>query len=64
MRFEFATAARIVFGAGAVREVVSAAAGMGRRALLVTGASPLRVAPLVAGFDTVPFAVAGEPPWS
>jgi alcohol dehydrogenase class IV len=61
MRFEFATAARIVFGAGAVREVVPAAAGMGRRALLVTGASPGRVAPLVAGFDTVPFAVAGEP---
>src|SRR5579864_6468004 len=61
MRFEFATAARIVFGAGAVREVVAAAAGMGRRALLVTGSSPGRVAPLVAGFDAVPFAVAGEP---
>ncbi len=34
---------------------------MGRRALLVTGASAERVAPLVAGFDTVPFTVTGEP---
>lgn len=37
--FEFATAARIVFGAGSVREVAPAAKSMGRRALLVTGAS-------------------------
>jgi alcohol dehydrogenase class IV len=36
MRFEFATAARIVFGAGTVREVPAAAREMGRRALLVT----------------------------
>ena len=39
MRFEFATAARIVFGPGTVREVPAAAAGMGRRALLVMRAS-------------------------
>jgi len=39
MRFEFATAARIVFGAGTVREVPGAAAKMGRRALVVTRAS-------------------------
>lgn len=39
MRFEFATAARIVFGAGTVREVPGAAAEMGRRALVVTRAS-------------------------
>ena len=42
MPFEFATAARIVFGEGAVREVAPAAAAMGRRALVVTGANPHR----------------------
>jgi alcohol dehydrogenase class IV len=39
VRFEFATAARIVFGPGTVREVPAAAAEMGRRALVVTRAS-------------------------
>ncbi|MGB8647548.1 MAG: hypothetical protein WCF84_20105 [Anaerolineae bacterium] len=33
MRFEFATATRILFGAGVVREVPSAAAALGQRAL-------------------------------
>ena len=61
MRFEFATATRIVFGAGTVRELTAAARQMGRRALLVTGASAERAMPLVAGLDTVPFAVNGEP---
>lgn len=35
MRFEFATAARIVFGRGTVREVPAAAAEMGRRPFVV-----------------------------
>ena len=66
MRFEFATAARIVFGAGSVREVAPAAAGLGRRALVVTGAATDRAASLVAdlvaaGVACLPFAVAGEP---
>lgn len=66
MRFEFATAAHIVFGEGAVREVPAAAAAMGRCALVVTGASPERAAPLVAGLEGVgvaswPFPVDGEP---
>ena len=66
MRFEFATAARIIFGEGAVREVAPAAAAMGRRALLVAGATPGRtafLAPLLeaAGVSSVPFAVPGEP---
>jgi len=61
MRFEFATATRIIFGPGTVRELADAAAGLGRRALLVTGASAERAAPLGAGLDTVPFAVRGEP---
>jgi alcohol dehydrogenase class IV len=66
MRFEFATAARILFGEGVVREVAPAAAAMGRRALLVTGASRERAAPLAAlleaaGAACVPFTVPGEP---
>jgi alcohol dehydrogenase class IV len=49
MRFEFATAARIVFGAGTVREVAPAAKEMGRRALLVTGCPLECAATLIAG---------------
>ena len=37
MRFEFATATRILFGPGVVREVAPAAKEMGRRALLAIG---------------------------
>jgi len=48
MRFEFATAMRIVFGPGAVREVAPAAKTLGRRALVVTGRSTERAAGLVA----------------
>ena len=64
--FEFATAARILFGEGTVRQVPAAAASFGRRALLVTGASPDRALPLqnaldAAGVSTVPFPVPGEP---
>jgi alcohol dehydrogenase class IV len=66
MRFEFATASRIVFGAGSVREVAPAARAMGRRALLVTGRSTDRAAPLVrqlqeAGVESFFFPIAGEP---
>jgi alcohol dehydrogenase class IV len=58
MRFEFATAARIVFGTGTVREVPAAAAEMGRRALLVTRAS----ADLsCTGLTGEPFPIHGEP---
>jgi len=64
--FEFATATRILFGIGAAKEVARAASQMGRRALVVTGASTERAAPLVAalnaaGVSSLPFAVAGEP---
>jgi alcohol dehydrogenase class IV len=66
MPFEFSTAARILFGEGKVREVPAAAAAMGRRALVVTGASPELASPLVAGLEAagvacLPFPVAGEP---
>ncbi len=66
MRFEFATATRIVFGAGTLREIAPAAREMGARALLVTGRSLERAAPLVAaltkaGVECAPFPIAGEP---
>jgi alcohol dehydrogenase class IV len=66
MRFEFATAQRIVFGEGSVRDVPAAARNFGSRAILVTGASPERAAGLRASLESagvacVPFAVAGEP---
>jgi alcohol dehydrogenase class IV len=66
MPFEFASAGRIVFGEGAVREVPPAAAAMGRRALVITGSRGERAATLTAaleaaGVSCVPFAVLGEP---
>jgi len=65
--FELATAGRVVFGAGAQRQVAAAVAATGaRHALLVTGASGARAAGLAAdltgaGLQVVPFAIAGEP---
>jgi alcohol dehydrogenase class IV len=66
MPFEFASAGRIVFGEGALREVPPVAAGMGHRALMVTGANPRHATSLVealkvAGVSCVAFSVAGEP---
>ncbi|MGB9458464.1 MAG: iron-containing alcohol dehydrogenase [Bryobacteraceae bacterium] len=66
MRFEFATAARIVFGEGAAGEAAQAAAAMGRRALLVTGERADRVAAFAraleaAGVTAAPFRASGEP---
>jgi alcohol dehydrogenase class IV len=58
MRFEFATATRIVFGAGTVREAAAAAAEMGRRALLVACRSADIERLGIAG---APFRVHGEP---
>jgi alcohol dehydrogenase class IV len=64
--FEFATAARILFGEGTSRQVPAAAAALGHRALLVTGASPDRAAPLqkaleAAHVTTIVFPIPGEP---
>jgi len=60
MHFEFATAGRILFGAGALSELPSAAAKMGRRALVVarrsTGPGRLGI-----GGEPVHFAIHGEP---
>ena len=66
MRFEFATATRIIFGTGTLREVGPLAAGMGNRALVVTGRRVERAKPLLddlaaQGVEAVAFSVAGEP---
>jgi len=66
MNFEFATATRILFGAGRIREAAPIAAGLGKRALVVTGAGSDRAAPLLgelraAGVHSEVFAVRGEP---
>lgn len=64
-RFEFATAARIVFGAGAAADTVPAAArelGGGARVLLVTGSHPERWEPLRAALDAAVFPVTGGEP--
>ncbi|MEZ5277811.1 MAG: iron-containing alcohol dehydrogenase [Opitutaceae bacterium] len=64
--FEFATAGRILFGPGRLREVGPLAAAFGTRALLVTGANPRRARDLMDGLEAVEvyhqeFSVAGEP---
>jgi alcohol dehydrogenase class IV len=66
MRFEFATATRIIFGAGTLREVGPLAREVGRRALVVTGRDARRAEPLLARLResevfAALFAVAGEP---
>src|SRR6185503_7374990 len=65
-RFEFATASRILFGAGTLREIGPIAKGFGHRALIVTGRSLLRSSTLdrlleAQGIAWSPLAVAGEP---
>lgn len=66
MNFEFATATRIVFGAGKLGELGALARGCGQRVLLVTGKGAwraIRASELLeaAGFPVTVFAVAGEP---
>ncbi|MFN3407557.1 MAG: iron-containing alcohol dehydrogenase [Limisphaerales bacterium] len=66
MRWEFATAARVLFGPGVRREIGPLAREFGRRALVVTGARPDRAAELLAllraaGLEADVFPVSGEP---
>ena len=66
LHFEFATAARIVFGAGTVREAGSLARAFGQRVLVVTGQDRGRADKLMAtlrkeGLESVIYAVGGEP---
>jgi len=66
MKFEFATAARIIFGAGTFCETGALAKDNGHRALVVTGRNVKRAEPLLAllrekSVDAVTFPVPGEP---
>jgi alcohol dehydrogenase class IV len=61
MRFEFATASRIIFGEGTAATLPELALSFGSRALVVTGASAERASGLVAALSAVTFAVASEP---
>jgi alcohol dehydrogenase class IV len=66
MKFEFATATRIVFGAGAANDAGKLAREFGRRALVVTGRDAHRAERFLAhlqsaGVSTTIFSVAGEP---
>ena len=62
-RFEFATAGRIITGAGRVAELPGLLAGLGSRVLLCTGANPARHAGLLADLarPAVVLEVAAEP---
>lgn len=66
MRFDFATATKIVFGAGLLKELGTLAAPFGKRALLVTGRNPDRATPAVEilkaqEIDVTVFPTEGEP---
>jgi alcohol dehydrogenase class IV len=61
MRFEFATATRIVFGEGAAASLPDLARTFGARPFVVTGASPERTESLVAELSAETFRVSGEP---
>ncbi len=66
MHFDFATAGRILFGPGTVRELVPAARSLGRRVLFVEGKTGERAAPWLdglraEGLEVEEFRTSGEP---
>lgn len=66
MKFEFATAARIIFGRGVLHEAGGLAQGLGNRALVITGRSDRHGSTLIALLEEhrigcSRFAVSGEP---
>ncbi len=66
MKFEFATATRIIFGHYSIKEVGPIASDMGHCVFVVTGRDHARAAPLVEelktrGLKTSTFSVPGEP---
>ncbi len=66
MRFDFATATKIIYGPGRIREAISAAASLGKKALIVSGSTPGRLDSFVTDLrarnvECSLFSVAGEP---
>ena len=51
MRFEFATAGRIFFGPGTLKELGAAARGIGKRVLVVCGTNSARTRPLLSALE-------------
>lgn len=66
MQFEFATAGRVLFGAGRSSELGAIAATLGTKALVVVGSTPERIAHLLdnlnqKNIDTQLFSIPSEP---
>jgi alcohol dehydrogenase class IV len=66
MRFEFATATRIIFGQGTIHEIAQLATEMGSHAFIVTGRTSKRAEPVLKQLNKhkikyVTFNVSGEP---
>jgi len=66
MNFEFATATRIIFGAGKLNEIGGLTQEFGKRVLVVTGKNPSRAQPLLKrlaaeSITATTFPVQGEP---
>ncbi len=66
MSFDFSTAHRILFGNGTLQQAGGLAAGLGRRALLITGKTGADPSSLIssleaAGLDCQRFSIDGEP---
>lgn len=66
MRLEFATATRIVFGRGVIREAPTIASQLGKKVFVVTGRTKERAARLLEGFQEAglaytTYSVVGEP---
>ncbi|VGO22756.1 iron-containing alcohol dehydrogenase [Pontiella sulfatireligans] len=66
MNFEFATAQRIIFGTGKLKELPELAQPLGRRAALITGTSAERIGPVFqalknCGANPAAFSIRGEP---
>ena len=60
-RFEFSTAARIIFGPGTISELAAIAPSFGAKALIVTGANQDRAKLHLQGIPCQFFSVPGEP---
>jgi len=66
VEFEFATAARIIFGPGKLKEIGSIAAKLGKNVLVVQGGNPARTQPLLSAVEEAKicfssFEIRGEP---
>jgi alcohol dehydrogenase class IV len=61
MRFEFATATRIIFGEGTAATLPELVRGLGKRPMVVTGSSKERASSLVSTLSAETLAMPGEP---